>query len=115
MYKMFYIMRKDLNMSPSKLAIQIGHGTSLMFLNPCLKVQLVEWFTENNMKKIIVSIDNEEKMKNIYLKLFNDKFFVDKIYDIGLTEFDGYTETGIVLLIKESNIPNYIKRLRLYK
>lgn len=114
MYKMYYIMRKDLNMSPSKLAVQIGHGTALMFLNQALKEPLIDWFTCNNMKKVVVSIDNEEKMINLYLKLFNDKYFADKIYDIGLTEFNKYTETGIVLLIKETDIPKYIKRLRLY-
>lgn len=114
MYKMYYIIRKDLNMSPSKLAVQVGHGTSLMFLNTALKVPLTEWFCRNNMKKIVVGIDNEEKMRNLYLKLFNDKYFVEKIYDMGLTEFDGYTETGTVLLVNEDDIPNYIKRLRLY-
>lgn len=112
--KAYYIIRKDLNLSPAKLAVQVGHGTCLLYNNIGLVEPIKRW-NSNDMKKIVVGVDNEEKMKNLWNKLVEDKYFAEMIYDLGLTELNGFTHTGIVLLIAESDIPNYIKRLRLYE
>ena len=113
--KAYFIIRKDLNMSPAKLAVQVGHGVCKLFMNSALKEPLNNWLYKSEMKKIVVSIDNADKLKGIWLKLVQDKFFAEEIYDNGYTEFNGFTYTGIVLLVAEDDVPNYIKRLRLYK
>ena len=110
----YFIIRKDLNLSPAKLAVQVGHGVCLMYNNIGLVEPIKRW-NANNMKKIVVKIDNEDKMNNIWNKLLDDKYFSEKIYDLGLTELNGFTHTGIVLLVSENDIPNYVKRLRLYE
>jgi peptidyl-tRNA hydrolase len=110
----FYIIRKDLNLSPAKLAVQVGHGTCLIYNSHELSDAIKRW-NKNNMKKIVVSVDNETKMNNIWDKLSRDKYFSHMIFDLGLTELSGFTYTGIVLLVAENDIPNYIRRLRLYE
>lgn len=110
--KAYFILRTDLNMSPAKLAVQVGHGVALMYNNPALANPLKQWYGKDEMRKIVVKVDNEEKMNNIWNRLVEDKLFAEKIYDNGYTELDGFTYTGIVLLADE--VPNYIKRLRLY-
>jgi len=133
--KCYYVIRKDLNMSPAKLAVQASHGTVLLAEGSRYFPELWKsWVKEGEMKAIIVEVSSEEKMNNLYTRFIKEHIqfppkegdfigdanycnesFVAKIYDNGYTEFDGYTYSGFVLLIDEENTPSFIKRLRLYK
>ncbi len=119
MSKIYFIMRKDLNMSPAKLAVQIGHGMDYAYgalnIHPeILSDRFIKW-VENQRKKIVLEIKNEEKLETAKNKLSEQGIIYFSIIDNGLTEFDGKTNTGIIILpISDDKIPKYIKRLRLY-
>lgn len=119
MSKIYFIMRKDLNMSPAKLAVQIGHGMDYAYgaLNiypEILSDRFIKW-VENQRKKIVLEINNKEKLETAKNKLSEQGIIYFSIIDNGLTEFDGKTNTGIIILpISDDKIPKYIKRLRLY-
>ena len=117
MIKAFYIIRKDLDMSPTKLAIQIGHGTDLIHIRhseySVKSINFDDWIQENR-RKIVLGIKSEEKLNNILVKLLDDNIGVDSIYDEGYTEFDGKTLTGLIVHpIDEDRLPKAVKRLQL--
>lgn len=62
MYKQLIVARKDLNMSPGKLAAQVSHG-SMAFLT---------WMVRNNIEKWTIE---EECIKSVHYKV---KFWLDK-------------------------------------
>lgn len=47
MYKQIIIARKDLNMSPGKLAAQVSHG-SMAFLTWAIRNNYSQWLSDNN-------------------------------------------------------------------
>ena len=117
MIKAFYLIRQDLTMSQSKLAIQIGHGTDLIHIRHAQfhvnSLNFDAWI-EDDRRKILVGVKTEEKMNNLLEKLLDDNIGVDIIRDKGFTEFDGETVTGLVIHpIDEERLPKAIRRLRL--
>jgi len=113
--KAYFIMRKDLNMTPAKLAVQVGHGTQYIMRNS-MKDDLDEWETLNDSRKIVCEISSEEKLNNLY-EFLKDKLQVNKIIDSGYTEFNEPTFTGIsfLLTIDDAEVFKKLKRLQLYK
>lgn len=113
--KAYFIMRKDLNMTPAKLAVQVGHGTQYIMRNS-MKDDLDEWETLNDSRKIVCEISSEEKLNNLY-EFLKDKLQVNKIIDSGYTEFNEPTFTGISFLlnIDDAEVFKKLKRLQLYK
>jgi peptidyl-tRNA hydrolase len=117
MIKAYYVFRKDLNMSPAKLAVQCGHGTQLLMLSVNYKV-LEDWRLNSDSRKIICEISSEEKLHNLYdaLPEYIDK---EEIWDSGYTEFNGKTLTGIAFIINDKytqqEVLKKVKRLQLYK
>ena len=63
MIKAYYVLRKDLNMSPAKLAVQCGHGTQLLMLSENYKI-LEDWKLNSDSRKVVCEISSEEKAQD---------------------------------------------------
>lgn len=117
MIKAYFVMRKDLNMSPAKLAVQVGHGTQYLIKLIGYDV-FQEWSTLYDSRKIICEVSSEQKLINLADALRN-KVPVCEIVDSGYTEFNGKTLTGISFIYDDSDknlfVEQKIKRLQLYK
>ena len=115
MIKAYFIMRKDINMTPAKLAVQVGHGTQYIMRNS-MKDDIDEWETLNDSRKIVCEISSEEKLNNLY-EFLKNRLQVNKIIDSGYTEFNEPTFTGIsfLLTIEDDEVSKKLKRLQLFK
>lgn len=115
MYKAYYILRRDLNMSTAKLAVQVGHGTDLVHSWASFDTYML-WKLQDR-RKIVLSIKTEKKLNNL-ITLLQENIMVQyrEIVDLGLTELDGLTTTGIVIMpIDENKLPKQVQRLQLWR
>lgn len=117
MIKAYYVMRRDLNMSPAKLAVQVGHGTQLLMRKADCYV-LKDWENYCDSRKIVCEVSSENKLNSLY-NILKETITTVEIIDSGYTEFEGKTKTGIAFLY-DDNLENLfiakkIKRLQLYK
>jgi len=112
--KAYYILRQDLNMSTAKLAVQVGHGTDMIHAFCGFDTYML-WKSQDR-RKIVLSIKTKVKLNNLITFLQEEKILYREIVDIGLTELDGLTTTGIVILpIKEDKLPKRVQRLQLWR
>lgn len=101
-------------MSTAKLAIQVGHGTDM--IHTWSSFEIYELWKSQDRRKIILSIKTEKKLNNLIAILQEKNIPYRKIVDLGLTELDGLTTTGIVLMpIKEDKLPKQVRRLQLWR
>jgi PTH2 family peptidyl-tRNA hydrolase len=118
--KQVIILRTDLNMSAGKAAAQACHASLMAFLQVAQNhpQKIEEWF-KTGQGKIILEINSEEDLKQLYTNLTNDdtgKTICYLVRDSGLTELKGmeYTALGIGPFDKEY-IDRFTKHLKLYK
>jgi len=112
--KAYFLIRDDLEMSPAKLGIQVGHGVDMIWLCKDTNSFHSKWVDEFSRRKIVLKA-SLGKIDNI-LSILSDEVKVSAIIDNGLTEFNGNkTLTGVVIHpIEEELLPKAIKRLRLW-
>lgn len=110
------VLRDDLDLSPPKLAVQVGHAVDLVWLNRDLCGSMFDdWLDpeQGDRRKIILKISSLEKLTNLYMSLADDGAKCKKIVDSAYTELDEPTVTGLVVLPTSTNYKK-LKRLRLY-
>lgn len=95
--KQVIVMRTDLNMRKGKMVAQGSHASMAAVLgnlnNPYVRHWLGNLFT-----KIIVGIDSEEKLLQLFEYAKDKHLLVSLITDSGLTEFNGVpTNTCIAI------------------
>jgi PTH2 family peptidyl-tRNA hydrolase len=119
---MYIIVNADLQLSPAKLAVQIGHGVELHFKEMWLKTNLEfsdeyrkyvephrQWM-DSGSRKIVLKA-NPSQWKKIKECSEIEGYLV---IDAGLTECDPNTETCIVLPPKrKSQCHKLVKKLQL--
>lgn len=109
-YKQVIVIRKDLEMSPAKLGVQIAHGAIESYIRTPIEIQ-DEWHQEG-MRKIVLMVPTLEDLKNIVRSCKQTTYIVD----FGLTELEPNTITGLAFPIMLSDDVNkYTKHLKLYK
>jgi peptidyl-tRNA hydrolase len=108
--KAYFLLRKDLNMSIAKLAVQVGHGVDMIHLNG---FSSQEW-KDNNRRKIVCQVSSLQELEKIEDILKTKDVPFKEIIDMGFTELQGKTKTGIVVY-PLSDPPGIIKHLPLYK
>ncbi len=118
--KQVIVLRTDLGMSAGKAAAQASHASLMAFLQTAQKYpqKIEEWF-KSGQGKIILEVNSEDEIKQIYDKLADDDKGKDICYlvrDSGLTELKGmeYTALGIGPFDREY-IDGFTKHLKLYK
>lgn len=109
--KQVIVIRKDLNMRKGKIASQVAHASMKVFLecsnivadnsNLELRIPLnddmITWLS-GSFTKIVVSVDSEEELKDVYSKSLENCIPCSIIKDNGATEFGGiptYTAVAI--------------------
>jgi len=114
--KAYYLMRADLNMSQAKFGVQIAHGTDFIWYRRDENEYFGDWVNEFCRRKIVLKVNTLEKLENLHDILHIEKIKHSRIEDNGLTEFEGKTFTGIVILpIEERLLPKNIKKLQLWR
>jgi PTH2 family peptidyl-tRNA hydrolase len=109
-YKQVIIIRKDVDMSPAKLGVQIAHGAieSYIRTNPLIRD---EWYMEG-MRKIVLMAQTLEELKNIVRGCPEAIYIID----FGLTEIEPNTITGITFpIMLNEDIDKITRHLKLYK
>jgi len=100
--KQVIVVRKDLNMRKGKIAAQVAHASIKVFFDRMTAVseteeghqiyhgiytpEMIEW-KNGIFTKIVVSVDSEEELLEIYSKAKSDNVPCSLIQDNGLTEF----------------------------
>jgi PTH2 family peptidyl-tRNA hydrolase len=105
--KQVIVWRKDLKVRAGKFGAQVAHaamapifnmmetdywndGTELVELTiPTMEKSPLLLFKEGRFTKIVVGVDNEEQLLDLYEKIKLTKIPVALICDAGLTEFKG--------------------------
>lgn len=121
MLKAYYVIRTDLNMPASKLAVQVGHGTQLL-MNYVESNILDTWEQISDSRKIVCTCSTEEKLLNLLHRILPciDVLGCTIIEDSGYTFFKERTKTGLVFMadvenIKDETVVKAIKRLQTWK
>lgn len=118
--KQVIILRTDLGMSAGKAAAQASHASLMAFLRVAQKYpqKIEEWF-KTGQGKIILEVNSEDELKQIYSKLNDDDTGKDIHYlvrDSGLTELKGMEYTALSIgPFDKTYIDQFTKHLRLYK
>lgn len=116
-YIMYFVIKKSLNMSAGKIAVQIAHAAQMMiFWYNQLKVQNFDmtkdfdtWKNESFRKVSLVAKDNEfEKIKQ--------ELHCVVVKDAGLTEVDPGSETVLAIWpMRKDDRPKLLKKLQTLK
>lgn len=109
MIKQIIVARRDLNMPPGKLAAQVAHASmgAVFQLSKIWEVDgtigrrrmqvfdlnelpaLDKWLNESDFTKIVLGVDSEEELRNLYNAFTNDGLEPVLITDNGKTVFNG--------------------------
>ena len=98
--KQVIVVRKDLNMRKGKIAAQVSHASLNSVLNRmhkfeekwCLYIDSESAFSSwlhGLFTKVVLSIDNEEQLKELMCEASKNGIQVTGCIDIGKTEFHG--------------------------
>lgn len=93
MYKQVIVIRKDLKMSKGKLATQAAHASVNVYKKA--KKSIVDEWLSNGGKKVILKVDTEKELINIYEKAKVSKLPCVLIKDAGLTHLSPGTVTAV--------------------
>ena len=93
-YKMVLIARKDLKLTPGKLAAQVAHAAVECALET--KKSNKQWFTKwmnEGGKKAVVKVDRKDEFYALKQKAIELKIVAYIVIDAGHTEIPAGTET----------------------
>ena len=94
-YKLVVVVRKDLDIGKGKLCVQVAHAAVECVLEQLKKnKEIVEKWREEGGKKIVVYVENLEKLMEIYNKA-KEELNTVLIRDAGLTQLPPGTITCI--------------------
>ena len=95
--KQVIVIRKDLKMRRGKEAVQCCHASMKVTLDNLNHPDVKEWLA-GIFTKIVVSVDSEDELFEIYRNAKDAGLICSLIKDAGLTEFDGvptYTAVAV--------------------
>ena len=109
--KQVIVIRKDLKMRQGKVAAQAGHAILSTFINhggfnPAtnefhslpFSPQAMEWFARPDSKKVVVYVNSEQELLDVFHKARSANILSTLITDNGKTEFHGVlTKTAVAI------------------
>ncbi len=132
--KQVIVVRKDLNMRKGKMCAQVAHASfgifhSIMTVSSwgpkeskwrdySFKVKEdedIEHWLLTGTKKIVVSVNSEKELLELYNKALEENILAYLVVDAGLTEFKGVSTKTCVAIgpAEEWKIDNITKHLKL--
>ncbi len=93
--KQVIILRKDLNMRKGKMIAQGAHASLGALDTVDIEIHIV--WKKFGMKKIVVSVDSEEELNELYEKAGVKSIPAYRVHDYGLTELEPGTITALAL------------------
>ena len=122
--KQVILIRKDLNMSAGKVAVQVAHASMEVFFNKLEYTSLYanislgdedyRWHQEGKTK-ILKEVKNESQLLSAYEKAKETGLPCSLITDLGLTELEGENTTCVAIgPASFDEIQKITKRFRLY-
>lgn len=108
-HKQVILVRRDLNMSPGKVASQVAHASLAAILNYsvnlpeldmtkyiCIKLNdRNEPWLKRSFTKVVLGVDSEKELLELYEKAKKLKLYCSLIEDEGRTELEGYNYTTV--------------------
>lgn len=91
--KQAIIIRNDLKMGKGKIAAQASHASIASFLLVS-KDKQERWLNEG-MKKVVLKVNSEKELVDIFKKAKKEKISCELITDAGLTQLEGPTKTAV--------------------
>lgn len=101
-YKQVIVVRKDLNLSIGKTAVQVAHA-SLAAYSKTGKIIKQNWEREGS-KKVVLQVDSENELKLLYEKAKKRGLTTALIKDAGLTEIPPGTITALAIGPEKSEL-----------
>ena len=98
--KAYFVIRSDLALNPAKLAVQVGHGTDLIWQHQAVDQNSFDaWLApeKGDRRKILLQVKSLEKLTNLKNKLIDDGLHCYDIVDSGYNYVEPNTQTGIVI------------------
>ncbi len=89
--KLAIIIRKDLNISCGKIAVQVAHAATECILK-CKKEKVIEWHKEGG-KKIVLVVNNIDELKKLQYLAEQNNLTNALVTDAGFTEIKPGTIT----------------------
>ena len=108
-YKMVIVTRKNLELSPGKLAVQVAHAAVLCSIDT--KKENSKWFNKwqsEGAKKAVLKVESEQDFYHLKEKAENLKIVSHIISDAGLTEIPAGTKTVLGIGPAPSNLIDQI-------
>ena len=105
-YKQVVVIRKDLNLSIGKIAVQVAHA-SLAAYSKTGKIIKDNWEREG-AKKVVLGVNSETELKNLYEKSKRRGITAVLIKDAGLTEIPAGTITALAIGPEKSELVDKI-------
>lgn len=87
-YKQVIVVRKDLKMRQGKTAAQVAHASLAAVLKNLEHPDVKAWL-DSNFAKIVVYVNSEKELLDLYEKVKADDVIHSLIEDSGFTEFHG--------------------------
>lgn len=97
-YKQVIVARKDLEMSPGKLAAQVAHGA--VGASEKARKNNPEWFKGwlgEGQKKVVVEVSNEKELRKLNEQAGETGLPHELVQDAGLTELPPGTVTVLAI------------------
>lgn len=117
MHKAYFIMRRDLDLSAAKLAVQLGHGVDWLWSGQGSQAETFSAWRDparGNRRKILLEVKSLAQLETVEKKLAEAGLACARIVDAGYTEVAPDTVTGLVVFPVEQ-LPASLKRLRLWQ
>ncbi len=92
-YKLVVVVRKDVDLSPGKLAVQVAHASVACAVESKESGDYFDrWFNEGQ-KKVVVKCDDLEHMDFLQQRAEKEELVTKVVQDAGLTEVVPGTKT----------------------
>jgi len=110
-FKQAVVVRRDLGLSPGKLAAQVAHAA----ISAADKSRWKKDWLREGQKKSVLGVENLEELISIYNEAKNSGLPVELIQDLGKTEIPAGTKTCVGIgPAPEEEIDKVTGELKLY-
>lgn len=113
--KQVIVIRKDINLSKGKLAGQVAHASVAGYRNvKKSNPDVIDMWEMIGEKKVVVKVDTEKELLDLFQKIKDNKIPVALIRDAGLTQIKPGTKTCFAIgPWYEDDIDKFTKDLKL--